>query len=72
MLGLSPRDPALLARVGFVGQEHPLHGGFTFAETMKLGRKLNPGWDVALAHEPCSASTCRSAGSRAASARRSR
>ena len=51
VLGLSPRDPALLARVGFVGQEHPLHRGFTVAETMKLGRKLNPGWDDALAHE---------------------
>ena len=51
VLGLSPRDPALLARVGFVGQEHPLHRGFTVAETMKLGRRLNPGWDDALAHE---------------------
>jgi ABC-2 type transport system ATP-binding protein len=51
VLSLSPRDPALLARVGFVGQEHPLHRGFTVAETLKLGRKLNPGWDDALAHE---------------------
>jgi ABC-2 type transport system ATP-binding protein len=51
VLGLSPRDPALLARVGFVGQDHPLHRGFTVAETLKLGRKLNPGWDDALAHE---------------------
>ena len=51
VLELSPRDPALLARVGFVGQEHPLHRGFTVAETLKLGRKLNPGWDDALAHE---------------------
>ena len=51
VLGLSPRDPALLARVGFVGQDHPLHRGFTVAETMKLGRELNPGWDDALAQE---------------------
>jgi len=51
VLGLSPRDPALLARVGFVAQEHPLHRGFTVAETMKLGRELNPGWDDALAQE---------------------
>ena len=51
VLGLSPRDPALLPRVGFVGQEHPLHRGFTVAETLKLGRKLNPGWDDALADE---------------------
>ena len=40
-----------MPRVGFVGQEHPLHRGFTVAETLKLGRKLNPGWDDALAHE---------------------
>jgi ABC-2 type transport system ATP-binding protein len=51
VLGLSPRDPELLARVGFVGQEHPLHRGFTVAETLKLGRRLNPNWDDALAHE---------------------
>jgi ABC-2 type transport system ATP-binding protein len=51
VLGRSPRDPGLLARVGFVGQEHPLHRGFTVAETLKLGRKLNPAWDDALAHE---------------------
>ena len=77
VLGLSPRDPALLARVGFVGQEHPLHRGFTVAETMKLGRRLNPGWDDALAHERLraprpAARSARSAGSRAASAPRSR
>jgi ABC-2 type transport system ATP-binding protein len=51
VLGYSPRDPALLARVGFVGQDHPLHRGFTVAETLRLGQKLNPGWDDALAHE---------------------
>jgi ABC-2 type transport system ATP-binding protein len=39
VLGLSPRDPALLARVGFVGQEHPLHRGFTVAETLKLAHE---------------------------------
>jgi ABC-2 type transport system ATP-binding protein len=49
VLGLSPRDPALLPRVAFVAQEHPLHRGFTVNETLTLGRKLNPGWDQALA-----------------------
>ena len=47
VLGLSPRDDAIsvLPRLGFVAQEHPLHRGFTIAETLKLGRKLNPSWD---------------------------
>jgi ABC-2 type transport system ATP-binding protein len=36
---------AVLARVGFVAQEHPLYSGFSVADTLKLGRKLNPGWD---------------------------
>ena len=40
---------ALLPRVGFVAQEHPLYRGFTVAETLKLGRKLNPSWDDAVA-----------------------
>ena len=51
VLGLSPRDDAaaLLPRVGFVAQDHPLYRRLTVRETMKLGRKLNPGWDDALA-----------------------
>jgi ABC-2 type transport system ATP-binding protein len=51
VLGHSPRDDAaaLLPRVGFVAQEHPLYGRLTVRETMTLGRKLNPGWDDALA-----------------------
>jgi ABC-2 type transport system ATP-binding protein len=53
VLGLSPREEAkaLLPRLGFVAQDHPLYRGLTIAETFKLGRQLNPGWDdrVALA-----------------------
>jgi len=51
VLGLSPRDDAaaLLPRVGFVTQEHPLYRRLTVRETMTLGRKLNPRWDDALA-----------------------
>ncbi len=47
VLGQSPRADAhaVLPRVGFVAQDHPLHRGFTVAETLKLGRKLNPSWD---------------------------
>jgi ABC-2 type transport system ATP-binding protein len=53
VLGLSPQDDAreLLPRVGFVAQEHPLHRGFTIAETLRLGRELNPTWDDAFARE---------------------
>jgi ABC-2 type transport system ATP-binding protein len=40
---------AVLPRIGFVAQEHPLHARFTLAETLKLGRKLNPRWDDRLA-----------------------
>ena len=43
-------DPgAVLRRVGFVAQEHPLYRGFTVADTLKLGRKMNPGWDDEIA-----------------------
>ena len=41
----------VLPRVGFVAQDHPLHRGFTVGEMLKLGRKLNPRWDDALALE---------------------
>jgi ABC-2 type transport system ATP-binding protein len=51
VLGLSPLadQEALLPRVGFVAQEHPLHKSFTIAETLKLGRLLNTTWDDDLA-----------------------
>ena len=39
----------VLPRVGFVAQEHPLYAGFTVAETLKLGRKLNSTWDDEIA-----------------------
>jgi ABC-2 type transport system ATP-binding protein len=53
ILGWSAREqPELvLPRIGFVAQDHPLYRGFTIAEMLKLGRKLNPSWDNALAHE---------------------
>jgi ABC-2 type transport system ATP-binding protein len=51
VLGHAPRDEAasVLPRLGFVAQEHPLYRGLSVAETLKLGRKLNPSWDDALA-----------------------
>jgi ABC-2 type transport system ATP-binding protein len=38
-----------LARVAFVAQEKPLYDGFTVAEMLRFGRRMNPGWDGALA-----------------------
>jgi ABC-2 type transport system ATP-binding protein len=53
VLGRSPLADAseVLPRLGFVAQDHPLPRGFTVAETLKLGRKLNPSWDDATAQE---------------------
>ena len=47
VLGLDPEADAgdALPRVGFLAQEHPLFGGFTVAEMLRVGRELNPGWD---------------------------
>jgi len=47
VLGASPQSDAadVLPRIGFVAQEHPLYRGFTVAETLRLGRDLNPSWN---------------------------
>jgi ABC-2 type transport system ATP-binding protein len=47
VLGRSPYQDAgdVLPRIGFVAQEHPLYRGFTVAETLRLGRELNPSWN---------------------------
>jgi ABC-2 type transport system ATP-binding protein len=51
VFGQSPRRDAkaVLPRVGFLAQDHPLYKGFTIAEALKLGCKLNPNWDDAVA-----------------------
>lgn len=38
-----------LRKVGFVAQETPTYSALTVAEHLKLGAKLNPGWDASLA-----------------------
>jgi len=38
-------DVSLLPRIGLVAQEMPLYSGFTVADTLTLGRRLNPRWD---------------------------
>lgn len=41
--------PAQLAKVGFVAQDAPVYAGLSVAEHLRLGARLNPGWDAALA-----------------------
>jgi ABC-2 type transport system ATP-binding protein len=41
----------VLPHIGFVAQDHPLYASFTVAETLTLGRRLNPRWDDQLAHK---------------------
>jgi ABC-2 type transport system ATP-binding protein len=49
----SPRlHPTLvLSRVGFMAQDRPLYDGFSVADTLELGRQLNPRWDGPYARE---------------------
>jgi ABC-2 type transport system ATP-binding protein len=50
VLGTRPGDsPAHLARVGFVAQDAPLYGHLPVADHLRLGARLNPRWDGALA-----------------------
>jgi len=51
VFGCSPlRQPTeALPRLGFVAQDTPLYKGFTVAELLTLGRKLNPSFDDAMA-----------------------
>jgi ABC-2 type transport system ATP-binding protein len=46
VFGQSPRSDAgaVLPRLGFVAQDHPLYRNLTIAETFRLGRELNPRW----------------------------
>ncbi len=40
-----------LAKVGFVAQDTPVYAGLTVAEHLRLGARLNPRWDAAMARE---------------------
>jgi ABC-2 type transport system ATP-binding protein len=50
LAGRAPR-PGGSPEVAFVAQDKPLYPGFTVAETLRLGRELNPGWDQGTAEE---------------------
>ncbi|MEE6262436.1 ABC transporter ATP-binding protein [Plantactinospora sonchi] len=50
VLGAAPASgPAQLAKVGFVAQDTPTYARLTVAEHLRLGARLNPGWDAGLA-----------------------
>ncbi|MEV0829076.1 ABC transporter ATP-binding protein [Nonomuraea rubra] len=49
--GRPAAGPAQLARVGFVAQDTPVYSALTVADHLRIGARLNPGWDAALARE---------------------
>src|SRR6266700_6196451 len=50
VLGGPPADdPGQLAKVGFVAQDTPAYARLSVADHLRLGARLNPGWDPALA-----------------------
>jgi ABC-2 type transport system ATP-binding protein len=49
--GRPAANPAQLAGVGFVAQDAPTYAGLSVADHLRLGAKLNPGWDAALARD---------------------
>jgi len=50
VLGQTPAGSAEhLAKVGFVAQDTPVYADLSVADHMKLGARLNPRWDAALA-----------------------
>jgi ABC-2 type transport system ATP-binding protein len=52
VLGGRPGDgPEQLGRVGFVAQDAPTYRGLSVEEHLRLGARLNPGWDDALARD---------------------
>ncbi|MEU5996282.1 ABC transporter ATP-binding protein [Streptomyces sp. NPDC047197] len=49
VFGVPVDDPAAMPRFAFLSQDKPLFKRFTVAETLRMGRELNPGWDMAAA-----------------------
>ncbi|GAB3059646.1 ABC transporter ATP-binding protein [Micromonospora schwarzwaldensis] len=50
VLGSPPAaNAAHLARIGFVAQDTPVYGTFSVADHLRMGARLNPTWDPALA-----------------------
>ncbi|MEE1941879.1 ABC transporter ATP-binding protein [Streptomyces sp. TRM 70361] len=51
VFGAKPGSPEADHRISFLSQEKPLFRRFTVAETLRLGRELNPGWDQRAAED---------------------
>ncbi|MEU5053492.1 ABC transporter ATP-binding protein [Streptomyces sp. NPDC021096] len=50
VLGGAPGDPGVRPRVAYLAQDRPLYPNLTVADTLRMGRELNPGrWDQAAA-----------------------
>jgi ABC-2 type transport system ATP-binding protein len=50
VLGEPPGSgPTQLAKVGFVAQDTPTYSGLSIADHLRLGERLNPGWDPRVA-----------------------
>jgi ABC-2 type transport system ATP-binding protein len=50
VLGRPPAaGPAELGRVGYLAQDAPVYAGLSVADHLRLGARLNPGWDADLA-----------------------
>jgi ABC-2 type transport system ATP-binding protein len=47
--GRPSASPAQLARVGYLAQDAPVYAGLSVADHLRLGARLNPGWDAELA-----------------------
>ncbi|MER7704555.1 ABC transporter ATP-binding protein [Kitasatospora sp. NPDC097605] len=45
VFGEASSTPESRTRVAYVTQEKPLYPSFTVADTLRMGRELNPGWD---------------------------
>lgn len=51
LFGEAPGSAEAGRRTAFLAQEKPLFRRFTVAETLRLGRELNPGWDQRAAED---------------------
>jgi ABC-2 type transport system ATP-binding protein len=49
--GRPAADAAQLAKVGYVAQDTPTYAGLTIEDHLRLGARLNPSWDDALARD---------------------
>jgi ABC-2 type transport system ATP-binding protein len=47
--GRPAAGPGQLAKVGYLAQDAPVYSGLSVADHLKLGARLNPGWDDPLA-----------------------